>query len=1105
MFPKIFLESFSFCFGGFCKMEPNQTDLNLLEQLLLKILSPQNKERLEAENKYREILTKNADLCLLGLILVLENSNHRSAKELSMILLRQSVIHNFLDGEKLFNLIPKESQELIKKKLLENIMIQTTKSTQKKVCDVIAAIGANQTKEDRWPELIPYLMKIFQDSQDSVKENIFYIIEQLSICSGPIVDKYDVDFFPLFEEFMKSQYSVGIRVANFKAISSFIILIPKSARIKYQNLIPSMFELLQECINLGDFDICEQIIQELIDSAELIPKFFLPHISTVVDYVISITTLNDIDESIRRLALEFLITITQKGKPMIKGIPNFLERIIPITLEIMTDIEDDDNWQNSFKNETEVSNIDVGESFLDRLSLSLGGEKVVPIAFPHISTLLDSNDWKHNYAGLYAISSIGEGSKETIREHLESVINKIIPFFQHENPRIRFVASTTIAQMSIDFSPYLQDDYHEQIIPAILYVLDDNDFPVIQSRAATTIVNFCTDFSSSVMDLYSRDLLQKLAHLLQSNNISVQEQAITAIGAIASSSSEGFSEFYDELMPYLKNILHQATDKQYEVLRGKTFECISYIGQAVGKEIFEKDGKEIMEMMTKNIEEIELNETQKGFLVYGSIKMCRVLQESFLPYADKVMGILFSQADQKPDQILLDELQNSEDIDVEDCTLIIANDQRFVMRTSVIEEKANAVSLLFQFAGELREHFVVYAEKTLEITVPLLFFYLDKNIRSFSALCVPEVAKDVAIAYEKNTGNVDGEYLSKIIGIVIKKLTKALNKENQDEVISILVQAVSDVISYAKNYVSSDLFDPVISVLPELIQNSYQRRMSIRETLDEYDGEDNEDDDDMANLRKMLETEDEINLMINGVITQLFKFHGGKFFEIFDSRFFPYFHKQLSSEFPFDAQLGVGVFIDVIECGNAETFAHYFPQISSQLILHVGSPDPGLCQSAAYCVGACAQYGAGVFASYAKDFLSALHAVIHSSHSEDDEMGNAIDNAIGACVKICMFQSNSIDQSSAFQALLNDLPVLNDTDESKTIYSLVCQFIEQENPYFVGSEHQNIPRIVEIISQVYNTELVDDEVNTRMFEIIIKIKNHFPNIEIDENLFFGDL
>ncbi|KAJ5075985.1 arm repeat superfamily protein [Anaeramoeba ignava] len=1084
----------------------DNSDLKLFENLLVNILSSNNQQRIEAEEKYQEIFDNNTDLCLFYLIQIIETSEIQNIRELALILLRQSALKiSPIKNEKYFETVSEETKMQIKKHLLENIEKQTIRSTQKKVCDAIAAIGTNELKKGTWTELIPTLCSIYPNASPILQENIIYIFEQLSIYTTESLLPFDDKIIEILTHSIQKTMKIDIRVAGVKAISAYSISLKKDFRRKYQNLIPEMLETLKDCFSIGEFEFGSECIQEFIEISEILPIYFDNYLENVVDTMLIISDSNEIDEKIRQISLECLVILSQKLKRVMKKIPNFLEKIIPIGLRLMTQIEDDPNWQSSITTQTEVTSSDIGESVIDRLSLCFHGDLIVPIAFPLISELLDSGDWKYIYAGLLGITSIGEGSKERILEDLGSVVEKIIPFFKHENARVRFIAITTIAQMSIDFSPYLQDDYHEQIIPAILYVLDDNDFPVIQSRAATTIVNFCTDFSSSVMDLYSRDLLQKLAHLLQSNNISVQEQAITAIGAIASSSSEGFSEFYEELMPYLKNILHQATDKQYEVLRGKTFECISYIGQAVGKEIFEKDGKEIMEMMTKNIEEIELNETQKGFLVYGSIKMCRVLQESFLPYADKVMGILFSQADQKPDQILLDELQNSEDIDVEDCTLIIANDQRFVMRTSVIEEKANAVSLLFQFAGELREHFVVYAEKTLEITVPLLFFYLDKNIRSFSALCVPEVAKDVAIAYEKNTGNVDGEYLSKIIGIVIKKLTKALNKENQDEVISILVQAVSDVISYAKNYVSSDLFDPVISVLPELIQNSYQRRMSIRETLDEYDGEDNEDDDDMANLRKMLETEDEINLMINGVITQLFKFHGGKFFEIFDSRFFPYFHKQLSSEFPFDAQLGVGVFIDVIECGNAETFAHYFPQISSQLLLHVGSPDPGLCQSAAYCVGACAQYGAGVFASYAKDFLSALHAVIHSSHSEDDEMGNAIDNAIGACVKICMFQSNSIDQSSAFQALLNDLPVLNDTDESKTIYSLVCQFIEQENPYFVGSEHQNIPRIVEIISQVYNTELVDDEVNTRMFEIIIKIKNHFPNIEIDENLFFGDL
>ncbi|KAJ5074794.1 karyopherin (importin) beta 3 [Anaeramoeba ignava] len=1071
----------------------DQNEAQLFEEILINILSPNNFLRGEAEEKYKSLLENNSELCLFSLIDRLENSNQQKVKDLSMILLRQSVIHNFLDGEKLFNLIPKESQELIKKKLLENIMIQTTKSTQKKVCDVIAAIGANQTKEDRWPELIPYLMKIFQDSQDSVKENIFYIIEQLSICSGPIVDKYDVDFFPLFEEFMKSQYSVGIRVANFKAISSFIILIPKSARIKYQNLIPSMFELLQECINLGDFDICEQIIQELIDSAELIPKFFLPHISTVVDYVISITTLNDIDESIRRLALEFLITITQKGKPMIKGIPNFLERIIPITLEIMTDIEDDDNWQNSFKNETEVSNIDVGESFLDRLSLSLGGEKVVPIAFPHISTLLDSNDWKHNYAGLYAISSIGEGSKETIREHLESVINKIIPFFQHENPRIRFVASTTIAQMSIDFEPYIQNDYHDLIIPAIFQVLQDSDFPVLQARGATTLINFSTNCPTDILEPYAEDLLKKLVELLQIDQIIVQQEVVTAIASIANSCTNIFTIYYDELMKYLKSILINATDEKYLVLRGKTFECVSFIALAVGKEIFIKDAFEILNLMVETEKNISKEDPQLDYFVHSYTNISQVLKQSFAPYLENILPKILEQAGQAIDQYFLDEIDEDDDIDFDDFTVVVSVDKQFGIKTSILEEKASAISLLYNFASEVEEEYFPFVETTYQTVSPMLDFTVDSNIRTLSTVCITELAKCVIAAFEAKSPNADRQYVNNFVALVCDRFCEILKKENQTIVIAEIIDGIGQIFQTAKGIVDSARITQVFEILPFVLEASYKRQLNIEQETQNEDSEDDdyEDDDVETQMKKKETIEKEINLNILDIITQSFLFHKDTFLGFFDAKIYEYYRGLSESQNNFHIHLSICVFVDIVETGDLNAFANYWQHFGPIVLNSISSEDPQLRQSSVYSAGACAKFGADLFAPSAPQFLQALADVIQAQDSREEPFATATDNAIGAFGKICFFQPQNIPLQNSLNLWLSFLPVQNDPDESVATYSLLCDFIEQKSSLVFGRNNKNVPHVLAIIAQVIDTDLVDKVVAQRMTKIVTSIKSTF--------------
>ena len=59
---------------------------------------------------------------------------------------------------------------------------------------------------------------------------------------------------------------------------------------------------------------------------------------------------------------------------------------------------------------------------------------------------------------------------------------------------------------------------------------------------------------------------------------------MTTVATVADTAEETFATYYDRFMPSLKYIVQNATPKEYRLLRGKTIECISLIGLAVGQE-----------------------------------------------------------------------------------------------------------------------------------------------------------------------------------------------------------------------------------------------------------------------------------------------------------------------------------------------------------------------------------------------------------------------------------------------------------------------------------------------------------------------------------------
>ena len=52
-------------------------------------------------------------------------------------------------------------------------------------------------------------------------------------------------------------------------------------------------------------------------------------------------------------------------------------------------------------------------------------------------------------------------------------------------------------------------------------------------------------------------------------------------------------------MPKLKYIMENVTSPNYRLLRGKTIECISLVGLAVGKEKFMQDCNQVMQLLLK--------------------------------------------------------------------------------------------------------------------------------------------------------------------------------------------------------------------------------------------------------------------------------------------------------------------------------------------------------------------------------------------------------------------------------------------------------------------------------------------------------------------------
>ena len=92
-------------------------------------------------------------------------------------------------------------------------------------------------------------------------------------------------------------------------------------------------------------------------------------------------------------------------------------------------------------------------------------------------------------------------------------------------------------------------------------------------------------------------LQAKFRELLEKGSKLVLEQIVTTLASVADTAEEKFVAYYDRFMPCLKYIVQHAADKELRMLRGKTIECISLIGLAVGRDKFMADCSEVGAVM----------------------------------------------------------------------------------------------------------------------------------------------------------------------------------------------------------------------------------------------------------------------------------------------------------------------------------------------------------------------------------------------------------------------------------------------------------------------------------------------------------------------------
>mmetsp|Transcript_21433 Transcript_21433/g.29989 ORF Transcript_21433/g.29989 Transcript_21433/m.29989 type:complete len:1094 (-) Transcript_21433:418-3699(-) len=1064
------------------------SNISQFELILKQLLSIDNTARKQAEDAYNET-KKNPEFLIASLVHFIRLSTDEQVRDLCCVLLRRALGSG---NDSLWGNISPQAQATVKIQLLEIMEMDQSQHSRGQVANCISELALtifdpkNPNPTTAWPELLPFLFKLVKSDKPGLRETALNIFADLAPHLGDVLRPH----FPLLKEVLVSGLndtsSLAVRTAALEATCSFLRVLDKpEERIHFQELIPLMLGTLSAALNAQQEEEARTALQLFVDLGESDPTFLKPQLIPILNAMLMIAQATTLEESTRQLGLEFLVTLSEARAGMIRKQTKFLEALVPTVLKFMLEIEDNSDWATTKPDEddnVDISNSDVGEECLDRLALCLGGKTLVPLLFQSLPGLMSSPEWTHRHTALMAMCIIGEGCEKILRPNLPDLIKNILPFFQDPHPRVRWAACNTIGQMSTDFGPTLQRDFHAQVVPALMSIMDDKDNPRVQAHAAAAMVNFCEACEPSIIQPYLDTLLSKLYSLLQSGKLVVQEQAITAIAAVADCIEDDFVKYYDTLMPLLKTILTNATSKEYRRLRGKTMECISLIGVAVKKEKFFNDAKEVMDILIRTQSgQLEADDPQVGFFLQAGARICKCLGNDFVPYLNFVMPSLIQSAKIPPEIQVLDENAAIKD----GWEYIPVENKKLGINTSTLEDKSTACNMLYVYAKELGEGFFPYVDEVAKLLVPLLKFYYHEGVRISAFNTLPYLLSSAQAYLQKHAASgADKTYVRNLFNFMYGPMLSALEEELDLEVLIGSLESLSETIAIpGPGVMSAEQLQATYTLLQTLltdVKNRRAERLAMKK-------EDDHDEEEEERIGEEEERDEEINSLLADCLGNLFKSYKEATLPYFQNLIFPIIVEMLKGVTS-DKQVALCVFDDLIEHLGAHAvpfLQHYLPIA----IPAINDADPAVRQASVYGMGLCAQFGGQQMASVIPEITQRLTQVITLPDARSDDWACATENAIAAIGKICIFQAGAVDVSKLLPMWFSWLPVTQDNIEAKVTYAQLCSFIESSNPYIIGANFQNLPRILSIFAEILDTDLVDEALTHRIKVIIAQIRN----------------
>jgi len=452
--------------------------------LVQAILGADNTARQRAETQLNSQRTTDP-AGLMQLFMTNMKSDQTEVAQISCVLFKKYFLENS-EG-----VSPDDLQQM-----QEAVMASLNFQTQpllllKRKGDVLAKVYALRGEN----EALLKLVAEWAQSTDAVaKQFALYVFETLSEChlTPAQLSSHQGGFHSIFEQALQDG-DMKVKVAALKATVTFLSSIEDEAVVNsFRPLMAPILNIMVEALK-SDETQGKLALESMVELTKAHSQAWKDTGAQLIEIVSQIITAKDFEEGTRSQAAEVVLTLASQSPASLRKLNEAKTLFFPALVQMLAECEEDDEvWTATTEGEDGTGN-DVHSAAIGaigRFSIDMKENFILEASRPVFQESLTHADWKIRQAGYMTFGLVAESCRDYLKANLDSAMQTACKGLSDENQRVRYAALSCVALVLTELSPVAQQKHHQELVPALLNIIKNEQSLKLQTHGLSCLINF---------------------------------------------------------------------------------------------------------------------------------------------------------------------------------------------------------------------------------------------------------------------------------------------------------------------------------------------------------------------------------------------------------------------------------------------------------------------------------------------------------------------------------------------------------------------------------------------------------------------------------------